>query len=126
MRCLIVDDNDGFVAAARRLLEAGGITVVGSTSSSVEAFDLVASLHPDVTLVDIDLGAENGIDLAERLHEDDARTPVVLVSAYSAEDFLDSIISCGAAGFVPKSQLTASAIRDVLCGSTRFEEGDHR
>lgn len=126
MRCLIVDDNAGFVAAARRLLEADGITVVGSTSSSVEAFDLVASLHPDVALVDIGLGAENGIDLAERLHEDGARTPVVLVSAYSADDFLDSIISSGAAGFVPKSRLTASAIRDVLSGSTRFEEGDHR
>jgi DNA-binding NarL/FixJ family response regulator len=126
VRCLIVDDNDGFVAAARKLLEAGGITVVGSASSSAEAFDLVTSLHPDVTLVDIDLGAENGIDLAERLHATGAPTPVVLVSAYSADDFLESIASCGAAGFVAKSQLTASAVRDVLGASTRFEKGDHR
>ena len=126
MRCLIVDDNAGFVAAARKLLEAGGITVVGSAASSVEAFDLVASLHPDVTLIDIDLGAENGIDLAERLHDIGAPTPVVLVSAYSADDFLDSITTCGAAGFVTKSQLTASAIRDVLNVSTGLEEGDHR
>ncbi|HEX3286600.1 MAG TPA: hypothetical protein VHT50_18605 [Mycobacterium sp.] len=37
MRCLIVDDNAGFVAAARRLLEADGISVVGSASSSAEA-----------------------------------------------------------------------------------------
>ena len=58
----------------------------------MEAFDLVASLHPDVTLIDIDLGAESGIDLAERLHESAAPTLVViLVSAYSAEDFLESI-----------------------------------
>jgi DNA-binding NarL/FixJ family response regulator len=126
VRCLIVDDNDGFVAAARKLLEAGGITVVGSASSSVEAFDLVSSLRPDVTLVDIDLGAENGLELAGRLHETDTPSPVVLVSAYSADDFSESIADCGAAGFVPKSQLTASAIRDVLSGSTRFEEGDHR
>lgn len=126
MRCLIVDDNDGFVAAARKLLEAGGITVVGSTSSSVEAFDLVSALDPDVTLVDIDLGTENGIDLAERLHETGAPSPVVLVSAYSADDFLDAVTSCGAAGFVSKSQLTASAIRDVLGKSAGFEEGDHR
>ena len=126
MRCLIVDDNVGFVAAARKLLEAGGITVVGSTASSAEAIDLVASLHPDVTLVDIDLGPENGLDLAERLHQSGAPSPVVLVSAYSADDFLESITSCGAAGFVAKSQLTASAIRDVLGPSTGFEEGDHR
>lgn len=126
MRCLIVDDNEGFVAAARKLLEAGGMTVVGSASSSVEAFDLVASLHPDVTLVDIDLGAENGLDLAERLHRTGAPSPVVLVSAYSADDFLESITACGAAGFVAKSQLTASAIRDVLAASPGFEKSDHR
>ena len=126
MRCLIVDDNDGFVAAARKLLEAGGITVVGSAASSVEAFDLVASLNPDVTLIDIDLGGENGIDLAERLHEIGAPTPVVLVSAYSAEDFLESITTCGAAGFVAKSQLTASAIREVLDVSAGLKESDHR
>ena len=126
MRCLIVDDNDGFVAAARKLLEAGGITVVGSAASSVEAFDLVASLNPDVTLIDIGLGAENGIDLAERLHEIGAPTPVVLVSAYSAEDFLESITTCGAAGFVAKSQLTASAIREVLDVSAGLKESDHR
>ena len=123
---MIVDDNAGFVAAARKLLEAGGMTVVGSASSSVEAFDLVASLQPDVTLVDIDLGAENGIDLAERLHDSGAPSPVVLVSAYSADDFLESITACGAAGFVPKSRLSASAIREVLEGSTGFEESDHR
>jgi DNA-binding NarL/FixJ family response regulator len=126
VRCLIVDDNVGFVAAARKLLEAGGITVVGSTASSAEAFDLVASLHPDVTLVDIDLGAETGFDLAERLHQTGAPSPVVLVSAYSPDDFQESITMCGAAGFVAKSQLTASAIRDVLAASTGFEEGDHR
>lgn len=126
MRCLIVDDNDGFVAAARKLLEAGGITVVGSAASSVEAIDLVASLNPDVTLIDIGLGAENGIDLAERLHEIGAPTPVVLVSAYSAEDFLESITTCGAAGFVAKSQLTASAIREVLDVSAGLKESDHR
>ena len=127
MRCLIVDDNAGFVAAARKLLEAGGHH--GRRLRRRRAwrpFDLVASLHPDVTLIDIDLGAENGIDLAERLHEIGAPTPVVLVSAYSADDFLDSITTCGAAGFVAKSQLTASAIRDVLDVSTGLKEGDHR
>ena len=46
MRCLIVDDNAGFVAAARKLLEAGGITVVGSAASSVEAFDLSPRFTP--------------------------------------------------------------------------------
>ncbi|GFG50862.1 hypothetical protein CQY20_31345 [Mycolicibacterium agri] len=124
MRCLIVDDNVGFVAAARKVLEAGGITVVGSTASTAEAMALIATLHPDVTLVDIDLGAENGIDLVARLSQ--TSTPAILVSAYSAEDFCDEINGCGAVGFVAKSDLTAAAIRDVLGVSACVEECDHR
>ena len=96
MRCLIVDDNAGFVAAARKLLEADGISVVGSAASSAEAVDRITDLHPDVTLVDIDLGAESGIELVERLHQSAAASRLILISAHSADDFLDPITSSGA------------------------------
>jgi CheY-like chemotaxis protein len=86
VRCLIVDDNAGFLAAASRLLEGAGLTVVGMTSTSAEAVELAGRLRPDVTLVDIDLGPESGIDLVPRLHRAGA-WPVILMSAHSAEDF---------------------------------------
>ena len=126
MRCLIVDDNAGFVAAARRLLEADGIVVVGSASSSSEAVDLVTELHPDVALVDIDLGVESGIELAGTLHRTSASTPVILISAHSRDDFLDPIASSSAVGFVGKSELTAAAVREVLGGLAGLQEGDNR
>ena len=125
MRCLIVDDNAGFLAAARKLLEGAGVTVVATTSSSTEAVELARSLQPDVTLVDIDLGAESGIDLVAPLRNAGA-WPVILMSAHSADDFLDPIAGSGAIGFVAKSQLTVAAIRDVLTGSAGIQEGDHR
>jgi DNA-binding NarL/FixJ family response regulator len=125
VRCLIVDDNGGFLAAARRLLEGSGVTVVGAASSSAEAIELAKTTRPDVALVDIDLGAESGIDLVPRLHEVGAH-PVILMSAHSADDFLDPIASSGAIGFVAKSELTFAAICDVLSGSASVKEGDHR
>jgi DNA-binding NarL/FixJ family response regulator len=126
VRCLIVDDNAGFVAAARKLLEADGIDVVGSASSSAEAVGLITDLHPDVTLVDIDLGPESGIELVEHLHGTATSSPLILISAHSAEDFHDPITNSGAAGFVAKSELTAAAIREVLGGLAGLQEGDHR
>ena len=125
MRCLIVDDNVGFLAAARTLLEGAGVAVVGTTSSSREAVALARSLQPDVTLVDIDLGAESGIDLVARLRDAGAR-PVILMSAHSADDFLDPIAGSGAIGFVAKSELTVAAVRDLLVGSAGIQESDHR
>jgi DNA-binding NarL/FixJ family response regulator len=52
---LIVDDNPGFLEAARTLLEQEGLQVVGVASTGAEAVQRAAELHPDVTLVGIDL-----------------------------------------------------------------------
>ena len=67
MRCVIVDDNLGFLHAARLLLEQEGLQVVGVATSGDEALRAVTELRPDVTLVDIDLGGESGFDVARRL-----------------------------------------------------------
>jgi DNA-binding NarL/FixJ family response regulator len=81
LRCLIVDDSYWFLCAARHLLESQGITVVGLASNSAEALQRAAELRPDVTLVDIDLGGESGLDLARQLHlQTDHKTTVILIS----------------------------------------------
>ncbi len=64
LRCVIVDDSARFLEAARALLEREGVDVVGVASTIAEALRLVDEVRPDVTLVDIDLGAESGFDLA--------------------------------------------------------------
>jgi DNA-binding NarL/FixJ family response regulator len=128
VRCLIVDDSPGFVAAARRLLERDGITVVGVASTSADALRRFQELRPDVTLVDIDLGGESGFELAEKLDDaqDSAQSSVILVSTHAEQDFADMIASSPAAGFLPKSELTTDAIRRLVQLSAGLEEGDHR
>ena len=49
-----------------------GSTSSGVASDSAEAIRLVVELRPDVTLVDIDLGDEDGFELARRLSDDSA------------------------------------------------------
>ena len=67
LRCVIVDDNPGFLDAAANFLGHHGITVVGVASTIAEALICVGQLRPDVTVVDINLGDESGFDLAEQL-----------------------------------------------------------
>jgi CheY-like chemotaxis protein len=64
VRCLIVDDNHRFLQVARVMLEREGSDVVGVASTSAEAIQRAHELRPDVALVDVDLGAECGFDLA--------------------------------------------------------------
>jgi CheY-like chemotaxis protein len=126
MRCLIVDDSADFIDAARGLLECEGMTVVGVASTSADALRSFEELRPDVTLVDINLGGESGFELAEQLHLAGGPSPVILISTHAAEDFADMIESSPAVGFLSKSALTCCAIHDLVGGSARLEEGDHR
>jgi DNA-binding NarL/FixJ family response regulator len=111
VRCLIVDDSDEFVASAARLLGSQGLDVVGSASSGERALELAGSLVPDVALVDIELGEEDGIELS---HELAAHTRVVLISSYDQADLGDLIARSPAAGFLPKTDLGAAEIMRLL------------
>lgn len=123
MRCLLVDDNEPFIEAARVLLMKQGIDVVGAASTGAEAFRLVGELRPDVVLVDIDLGGESGFELTRRLTEEASRavSSVILISTHSEADYADLIAASPAIGFLPKSHLSAEAIHKLLGGDRGTE-----
>jgi DNA-binding NarL/FixJ family response regulator len=114
LRCLIVDDSVRFLDAARALLQQQGVQIVGVASTSAEALQKAATLRPDVTLVDIDLGGESGFDVASRLHRDTDTAPVILISTHTEDDYIDLITASPAIGFLSKSALSGRAIRDLL------------
>lgn len=112
LRCLIIDDNPEFLDAARALLQHEGIDVAGVASNGEEALRLATELRPDVTLIDIDLGVEDGIAIAQRLADSDGRPAgkLILISTHFEDEFADLIQASPAIGFVPKSDLSAEAI----------------
>ena len=116
MRCLIVDDSADFRDAASAMLERAGISVVGEASNSAEALRYYEDLHPDVALVDIDLGGEDGFTLAKQLDRASSASPlaVILVSTYAESDLAEMIDASQAVGFLQKFSLSADAIRDLL------------
>ena len=114
-RVLIVDDNGAFLYAARRLLAREGLQVVGIASTGAEALRRVGDLHPDVVLVDVELAGESGFAVARDLVEHDpGGTAVILVSTHAEEDLGELVEESPAIGFLPKSQLSARAIRALL------------
>jgi DNA-binding NarL/FixJ family response regulator len=114
--CLIVDDSAGFLAVARRLLERQGMTVVGVASSGDEALRWLGQTMPDVVLVDLELGAESGLEVAERLDRRPGSLPtaIILISTHAEEDYHDLIAASPAIGFVSKADLSVDAILEVL------------
>jgi CheY-like chemotaxis protein len=115
MRCLIVDDSADFRDAASAMLERAGISVVGKASNSAEALKCYEDSHPDVALVDVDLGCEDGFELAEQLNRLTANAlAVILVSTYAESDLAEMIDTSPAVGFLQKFSLSPDAIRSLL------------
>ena len=88
--------------------------MIGVASNSAQAMQLVSELRPDVTLVDIDLGDEDGLEVARQLSDISPYSNVILISTHSEDDLAHLIAMSPALGFVPKTRLSAQAIRDLL------------
>jgi DNA-binding NarL/FixJ family response regulator len=116
LRCLIVDDNESFLEIAASSLSGDDLDVLGTAKTSEEALRQVAEQQPDVVLVDISLGEESGFELARMLVESFPRlaSGVVLTSTRAEQDFGGLIKASPAAGFIPKTRLSARAVRDLV------------
>lgn len=119
LRCLIVDDNAEFLAAARAILEGRDFTIVGQASSAAEALHWAEEVDPDLVLLDIDLGNDNGFAVARQLAKRarNAKPRLILISAHPEDDFADLIAESPALGFIPKSELSPAKVAWLLSGT---------
>jgi CheY-like chemotaxis protein len=116
VRCLIVDDNRQFLCAARALLERDGIAVVAVATDSAQALRLIADILPDVALIDINLGDENGVDLINTITGSGLADDMLVIgiSTYAEEDLMDLDLAMPGAAFLAKNYLCGKAIREVI------------
>jgi DNA-binding NarL/FixJ family response regulator len=111
---LVVDDDPVFRGLARRILTAGGLSVVGEAASVQAAIEAAERLRPDAALVDVGLPDGDGIALAERLAALPWRPRVVLTSSDPDAATPDDVRRVGAAGFVAKDELPNAPLTELL------------
>jgi DNA-binding NarL/FixJ family response regulator len=116
LRLLIVDEDQGFLDAARATLNREGLDVVGTATTAAAALGDAEMLRPDCVLVDIGLGETSGFELARQLVVGfpDLCSRIVLISARAEADFADLIGESPAVGFIAKSKLSAQAVRELV------------
>ena len=112
-------DNAAFLAAARAILEGRDFTVVGEAATAPEALQRAEELAPDLVLLDIDLGEDNGLALARALarRTPSAASKLILVSAHPRDDFADLIAESPALGFIAKSELSPVTLGELVAAA---------
>ncbi|HET9597823.1 MAG TPA: response regulator transcription factor, partial [Anaeromyxobacteraceae bacterium] len=119
-RILLVDDHEvvrrGIAQALRDAIPG---VEFGEAGDSLEAVALVSSRPWDVVLLDLKLPGRGGLDVLAEVKRLAPRTPVLVVSGYSEEEFAVRCIRAGADGYVPKTtgaREIIAAVRKVLDG----------
>jgi DNA-binding NarL/FixJ family response regulator len=122
LRVLIVDDHRVFAEAiASRLEVEADLRVVGQANTAAQALDAVETLDPDVVLMDVELGGDDGIDLASRLRASYPSLAIIVVSFLTDPVRVGEAVRAGAAGWVTKDAPTEEllgAIRGVAVGES--------
>jgi DNA-binding NarL/FixJ family response regulator len=114
IRVFLIDDHLAILWGLQRLIESGkpAMQVVGSARNCSEAFKLLDKTAPDLILLDIDLGTENGVDEIPNLL---ARTnaKILVLTGVRDKSMHDSAVLAGARGIVEKEAPAETILRAI-------------
>ena len=109
---MIVDDQSPFRDAARAVVSrVDGFELVAEVESGEDAVATSEQLHPDLVLMDINMGALNGIDATRLIVDAHPGTRVILVSTYDLDDLPPGARTSGAVAYVNKDELSPRVVR---------------
>jgi DNA-binding NarL/FixJ family response regulator len=121
LKVVIADDHRLTLDGVRRTLEAvEDIDVVGTASSGTQVMPLVKRTGPDIVLLDIRMPGIDGITCLELLRKSHPDVKVVMLSAYSERDQVQTALGRGASAYIAKTVNPAdlpSALRQVHEGT---------
>ncbi len=119
-RILLVDDYPVVLSGLKQILtDTIADAVFGETDDGQGALRLAREQDWDVIVLDISLPDMSGLDVLKKLHLERPRTPVLVLSMYSEDQFALRMLRAGAAGYLTKQAAAkelATAIRKVLAG----------
>lgn len=119
---LFIEDDDDVRLALRMALEDEGYEVAEAPNGK-SGLDMLASLHPDLVLLDLRLPDISGFDVCRRIRST-SMVPIIMVTAQTDTHDLVAGLEAGADDYVTKPVVPkelAARIRAALRRSTRAD-----
>jgi len=111
---LLADDHEVFRQGLRLLLQSqADFDIVGEAINSQQAITLTQNLRPDVVILDVAMPGLSGLEAIRHIQAVHAGVRVIMLSAYTDEQYVVRALRLGAVGYVPKEQSAAELIRAI-------------
>ena len=115
---LIVDDDEVFCSVLGDALSERGYQVVTAHTLD-DGLRQAQTLEPEYAVVDLRIGRDSGLALAERLHAMDENTRIVILTGYASIATAVEAIKLGAVHYLAKP-----ADADEILASLHKDQGD--
>lgn len=116
VRILLVDDHPLFrEGVAHSLASVSGFEVVGQACSGEEAIALLASVKPDLVLLDVNMPGMGGIQTAGAIAAAHPTIRIMMLTVSEDQESLLAALKSGAHGYVLKGVSSAELRHIVRC-----------
>lgn len=114
IRVFLIDDHLSILWGLKRLIESGkpAMQVVGSARNCAEALKLLDEASPDVILLDLDLGSENGVEEIPKLVAR-SKAKILVLTGVRDKNAHDAAVLAGAKGIVEKEAPAETILRAI-------------
>jgi DNA-binding NarL/FixJ family response regulator len=112
---LLVDDNVRYLRQLQRVLgKVCPQAILYEAETIAQAVNLAKRISPQLVLVDVALGEEDGIRCARRIKAVSPQSRIVTISAYPDREFHRLSLEAGAIAFLDKKDLDAVTLQQVI------------
>ena len=127
---IVVDDHPVLRRGLTALIESEpDLAVQAAVSTRQALFEAMRERQPDLVIVDLSLGDDDGLDLVKEIKTRYPKIPSLVLSMYDEALYAERALSAGALGYVTKQQLdetVLAAIRRVLGGKVYMSDALQR
>lgn len=102
LRIVIADDEPITRMDLKEFLEERGYSVLGEATGGFDAIEMCKKIKPDLVLMDIKMPLLDGLSAARILQQEQIGATIVLLTAYSEREFIDSAKEIGVSGYLVK------------------------
>ncbi|HKL87032.1 MAG TPA: response regulator transcription factor [Treponemataceae bacterium] len=126
---VIIDDHPVFIKGLTQLINSyKEYKVIGDANCQNSAITLVDEKKPDIVIVDLNLGDEDGLDLIKNLKNRFPSITILVLSMHDERNYAERTLRAGARGYVMKDEAytrVIDAIKTVLSGKIWLSESEH-